>query len=74
MKERALAGTDEKTAYRFLGELEKRGISATLRRRTGAEIGGACGQLRAARLAAGGQGNAPAAENRAPSAEKSEKD
>ena len=74
VKERALAGTDEKTAYRFLGELEKRGVSATLRRRTGAEIGGACGQLRAARLAAGGQGNAPAAENRAPSAEKSEKD
>ena len=50
VKERALTGTDEKAAYRFLGELEKRGISATLRRLTGAEIGGACGQLRAARL------------------------
>ena len=54
VKERALTGTDEKAAYRFLGELEKRGISATLRRRTGAEIGGACGQLRAARLGKSG--------------------
>ncbi len=51
VKERGLRGTSEKAAYRFLGVLEKRGVSATLRRRTGAEIGGACGQLRAARLA-----------------------
>ena len=60
VKERSLCGTGEKAAYRFLGELEKRGISATLRRRTGAEIGGACGQLRAARLAEEGRENASA--------------
>ena len=50
VKERSLRGTSEKEAYRFLGALEKAGISATLRRRTGADIGGACGQLRASRL------------------------
>ena len=50
VKERALSGADEKEAYRFLGMLEKAGLSATLRRRTGADIGGACGQLRASRL------------------------
>lgn len=47
VKERTLEGADEKSAYRFLGMLEKGGLSATLRRRTGADIGGACGQLRA---------------------------
>ena len=47
VKERALAAADEKQAYRFLGMLEKGGLSATLRRRMGADIGGACGQLRA---------------------------
>ena len=47
MKERSLAAAGEKQAYRFLGLLEKAGLSATLRRRTGADIGGACGQLRA---------------------------
>ena len=35
-------------AYRFMGVLQKNGISATLRRQIGADIGGACGQLRAA--------------------------
>lgn len=50
VKERHLRGISEKEAYRFLGELEKGGLSATLRRRTGADIGGACGQLRASRL------------------------
>ena len=50
VKERALSGADEKEAYRFLVFLEKAGLSATLRRRTGADIGGACGQLRASRL------------------------
>ena len=50
VKEKALSGADEKEAYRFLGMLEKAGLSATLRRRTGADIGGACGQLRASRL------------------------
>ena len=47
VKERTLAAADEKQAYRFLGLLEKGGLSATLRRRMGADIGGACGQLRA---------------------------
>lgn len=50
VKEKALSGASEKAAYRFLGVLEKAGVSATLRRRTGADIGGACGQLRAGRL------------------------
>lgn len=50
VKERALAAADEKQAYRFLGLLEKGGLSATLRRRTGADIGGACGQLRVSYL------------------------
>lgn len=47
VKERNLKSVDEKSAYRFLGVLEKNGISATLRRQMGADIGGACGQLRA---------------------------
>lgn len=50
VKERSLAAADEKLAYRFLGLLQKGGLSATLRRRTGADIGGACGQLRASFL------------------------
>lgn len=47
VKERALKATDDKAAYRFLGRLEKGGLSATLRRQIGVDIGGACGQLRA---------------------------
>lgn len=50
VKERNLSTITEKQAYAFLGILEKGGISATLRRRTGADIGGACGQLRASYL------------------------
>lgn len=50
VKERTLKATDEKQAYRFLGRLEKGGISATLRRQIGVDIGGACGQLRASYL------------------------
>ncbi len=50
VKERALSPTEEKEAYRFLGRLEKGGISATLRRQMGSDIGGACGQLRAGYL------------------------
>ena len=50
VKERTLLAAEEKQAYKFLGWLEKGGISATLRRRTGADIGGACGQLRASYL------------------------
>lgn len=51
VKERNLSGITEKEAYRFLGMLEKGGLSATLRRQIGADIGGACGQLRAGYLA-----------------------
>lgn len=47
VKERSLQTVTEKQAYRFLGLLEKGGLSATLRRQIGADIGGACGQLRA---------------------------
>lgn len=50
VKERELSPTEQKEAYRFLGKLEKGGISATLRRQMGADIGGACGQLRAGYL------------------------
>ena len=50
VKERSLQATDDKKAYRFLGRLEKGGISATLRRQIGVDIGGACGQLRASYL------------------------
>ncbi len=58
VKERALAAADEKGAYRFLGVLEKNGLSATLRRSMGGDIGGACGQLRASYLQEEGERNA----------------
>ncbi len=51
VKERDLKALDDKAAYRFLGRLEKGGLSATLRRQIGVDIGGACGQLRAQYLA-----------------------
>ncbi len=47
VKERTLKAIGDKEAYRFLGYLEKGGLSATLRRQIGVDIGGACGQLRA---------------------------
>lgn len=50
VKERALSPAVQKEAYRFLGKLEKAGLSATLRRQMGSDIGGACGQLRAGYL------------------------
>lgn len=50
VEERSLKTVTEKQAYRFLGTLEKAGISATLRRSMGNDIGGACGQLRAGYL------------------------
>ncbi len=50
VEERSLKSVSEKEAYRFLGILEKHGISATLRRSMGSDIGGACGQLRASYL------------------------
>ena len=50
VKERSLKSIGDKQAYRFLGMLEKGGLSATLRRQIGVDIGGACGQLRASYL------------------------
>ena len=47
VKERGLLATSRKDAYRFAEMLEKAGISATVRRTMGADIEGACGQLRA---------------------------
>ncbi|MBO5772572.1 MAG: 23S rRNA (adenine(2503)-C(2))-methyltransferase RlmN [Clostridia bacterium] len=46
VKERKLNATDTDTAKKFLSWLEKMGMSATLRRQMGADIDGACGQLR----------------------------
>ena len=46
VKENQLKSVTDKEAYRFLGLLEKGGLSATLRRRMGEDIDGACGQLR----------------------------
>lgn len=50
VKERDLKSLGDKEAYKFLGRLEKGGLSATLRRQIGVDIGGACGQLRASFL------------------------
>lgn len=47
VKERNLLATTDKNAYSFLVLLEKGGLSATVRRQIGADIDGACGQLRA---------------------------
>lgn len=47
VKERGLDGTSRKDAYRFQSLLEKGGVEATVRRTMGADIEGACGQLRA---------------------------
>ncbi|MBR2498332.1 MAG: 23S rRNA (adenine(2503)-C(2))-methyltransferase RlmN [Clostridia bacterium] len=46
VKENELKSATDKEAYRFLGLLEKGGLSSTLRRRMGEDIDGACGQLR----------------------------
>ena len=46
VKENNLKSATDKEAYRFLGVLEKAGLSATVRRRMGEDIDGACGQLR----------------------------
>ena len=50
VKERSLRAADERMAQAFLKRLLSRGISATLRRSMGSDIGGACGQLRASYL------------------------
>ena len=46
VKERKLTAATDKDAYRFLKILSEAGLSVTLRRRMGADIDGACGQLR----------------------------
>ncbi len=46
VKERALKGDTDKQAYKFLKLLTDGGLSATLRRKMGEDIDGACGQLR----------------------------
>ncbi len=46
VKERKLLAATELNATRFVQALNKGGLTATLRRRVGADIGGACGQLR----------------------------
>lgn len=51
VKERKLLAASERGAQTFLKILTDGGLSATLRRRMGADIGGACGQLRAGYLA-----------------------
>lgn len=51
VKERSLKAAADAQAYKFAAVLEKGGISATVRRSVGADIGGACGQLRAGYLA-----------------------
>ena len=56
VKERHLRAADERMAQVFLQELLSRGISATLRRSMGSDIGGACGQLRAKYLGAADAG------------------
>ena len=50
VKERALKAACEREAQAFLETLTRGGISATLRRSMGSDIGGACGQLRASKL------------------------
>ncbi len=54
VKERSLSAASERAAQDFLKALTDGGLSATLRRRMGADIGGACGQLRAGYLNGGG--------------------
>ena len=46
VKENDLKCGTDKDAYRFMGILEKAGLSATVRRKMGEDIDGACGQLR----------------------------
>ena len=46
VKEKGLKGCSERDAREFLRELTAGGLSATLRRRMGEDIEGACGQLR----------------------------
>lgn len=60
VKERSLRAPDRTLAEQFLRQLEKRHISATIRREMGSDIDGACGQLR--RKVLGGEETATRAE------------
>lgn len=46
VKERKLSSSTKKDVYKFCDYLNEKGISATVRRTMGEDIGGACGQLR----------------------------
>ena len=46
VKEKGLIGTPKKKIYAFKEKLEQLGVSASIRRSLGADIEGACGQLR----------------------------
>ena len=46
VKEKSLLSTSDADAFSFMKKLTDRGISATMRRQMGADIDGACGQLR----------------------------
>ncbi len=50
VKERTLKAAGDAQAYKFQAILQNGGISATVRRSMGSDIGGACGQLRAGYL------------------------
>ncbi len=52
VKERTLKAASSAMAYKFAAALNGGGISATVRRSMGGDIGGACGQLRAGYLKA----------------------
>lgn len=47
VRERSFSSPDRKNALNFKNKLEKNGINVTIRRGMGADIEGACGQLRA---------------------------
>lgn len=50
IKERDFKRGDRQATEKFVAELEKRGVNATVRRRLGADINASCGQLRAKKL------------------------
>lgn len=50
VKERDLPTVTRKHAYQFAETLQKLGLSASVRRTMGEDIGGACGQLRATKI------------------------
>lgn len=55
VKEKGLDSVTDKKAYQFLGLLERGGLSATVRRKMGEDIEGACGQLRRRHLEGQGE-------------------